>query len=275
MTITVNAWWIFLRVAAVFSCIAWLVSALALQHRRARYSIREYRWRRWLLVLAACYTLGCAFRSFLPRIDLQRICLLQSWLSRMVVGRSIATVAELCFMAQCALLLYIAGHSTGSKSTIRISQLLLPLIAIAECASWYAILSTNYFGHVFENSIWTACAVLLLISFFCLWPHGNRGQRQFLAVMMIVAVCYILFMVNINVPMYWSRWQMQLTTGHADLTLLQGLADASRRCVVSFNQQVWHEEIPWMTLYFTVVVWLSIVLPHAPMWQHATRKEAL
>src|SRR6516162_7817386 len=49
-----------------------------------------------MLLLCAGYVFGCAFRSFLPRADVQRICLFDTWLSSVVVGRSVATVAELC-----------------------------------------------------------------------------------------------------------------------------------------------------------------------------------
>src|SRR5262245_28916730 len=46
-----------------------------------------------MLVFCAAYVFGCAFRSFLPRADVQRICLVDHWLSSVVVGRSVATVA--------------------------------------------------------------------------------------------------------------------------------------------------------------------------------------
>ena len=48
-----------------------------------------------MLLLCAGYVFGCAFRSFLPRADVQRICLFDTWLSSVVVGRSVATVAEI------------------------------------------------------------------------------------------------------------------------------------------------------------------------------------
>src|ERR1700686_4570762 len=44
-----------------------------------------------MLLLCAAYVFGCAFRSFLPRADVQRICLFDTWLSSVVVGRSVAT----------------------------------------------------------------------------------------------------------------------------------------------------------------------------------------
>ena len=47
-----------------------------------------------MLLLCAAYVFGCAFRSLLPRADVQRICLFDTWLSSVAVGRSVATVAE-------------------------------------------------------------------------------------------------------------------------------------------------------------------------------------
>ena len=59
-----------------------------------------------MLLFCAAYVFGCAFRSFLPRADVQRICLFDTWLSSVMVGRTVATVAELCFAAQWAIMLH-------------------------------------------------------------------------------------------------------------------------------------------------------------------------
>src|SRR5216683_1487658 len=59
-----------------------------------------------MLLLCAAYVFGCAFRSFLPRADVQRICLFDTWLSSVVVGRSVATVAEICFSAHGGITLH-------------------------------------------------------------------------------------------------------------------------------------------------------------------------
>ncbi len=267
MKMTVQIWWIVLCIVAVLNIAAWTISTAALARRHHNlFLATQHRQKRWMVWLSAAYVAGCAFRSFLPRIDLERICLVQSELSNMMVGRSVATVAELCFIAQGALLLYQAGNNTGIKFVSMVSLLLIPIILVAECSSWYAILSKNYFGHVLENSIWTFSAMLLLASFVFLWPHSDRRQRHFLTAMMVFAICYIAFMTSVDVPMYWSRWNAGLTMGMEYLSLTQGVLDASRPCVVNFNWDIWRMEIPWMTLYFTVAVWFSISLAHVPRW---------
>ena len=97
-----------------------------------------------MLLLCAAYVFGCAFRSFLPRADVQRICLFDTWLSSVVVGRSVATVAEICFVAQWAIILHQLGTMTGADTTLNAALVIVPLIIIAECCSWYAVLTTNY-----------------------------------------------------------------------------------------------------------------------------------
>ena len=277
MTMAVQNWWVVLCTVAVLNIAAWIVSAAMLARRHDHFfSLTQHRHRRWMLWLSAAYTAGCAFRSFLPRIDLERVCLVQSELSNMMVGRSVATVAELCFIAQCALLLHQAGSRADNGFVKMVAMLLIPIIVLAECASWYAILSTNYFGHVVENSIWTFSAVLLLVSLVFLWPHSNRQQRNFLNAMIVFAIGYIVFMTSIDVPMYLSRWNAHLTEGVKYLSLTQGILDASQPCVVNFNWDVWRMEIPWMTLYFTVAVWVSISLAHVPGWINgSTRKHVV
>src|SRR6266511_3064866 len=62
-----------------------------------------------MLLFCAAYVFGCAFRSFLPRADVQRICLFDTWWSSVLVGRTVATVAEIAFVAQWAILLHQLG----------------------------------------------------------------------------------------------------------------------------------------------------------------------
>jgi hypothetical protein len=267
MTMSVEIWWISLSIVAVLNIAAWIVSAVILaRHHEHFFFSPAHRHRRWMLWLSAGYVAGCAFRSFLPRIDLERVCLVPSALSNMMVGRSVATLAELCFIAQCALLLHLAGKNNGNGFVRLVAIFLIPIIVVAEFSSWYAILSTNYFGHVLENSLWTFSAVLVLVSLIFLWPNSNRLQRKFLNALIIFTAGYIVFMTSIDVPMYMARWYAHLAEGMEYLSLQQGIADASLACIVNFNWEVWRMEIPWMTLYFTLAVWVSLLLAHVPGW---------
>ncbi|MGD8571359.1 MAG: hypothetical protein PVH98_02815 [Gammaproteobacteria bacterium] len=250
---------------------AWVYSLVVFTRRKSTIHPNIYVWRRAILWLSGVYTVGCAFRSFLPRIDLERICLVDSWLSSMIVGRSVATVAEICFIAQCAILLREAGLGTETKTAIAVSWLLVPLIVIAEGFSWYAVISTNYLGSILEESLWTIGGVLLVVSFLALWSQVRNNQRKFLAVMVVFGIGFVIFMITVDVPMYWRRWMADATAGLQYLSLKEGIIDTAKSCIVSFEWQTWREEVPWMTLYFTAAVWVSLALPHAPNFKAAKK----
>ena len=266
MSVGVLAWWTTLCAISVLNVCAWRHSAAALERRRATAEPAVHLFQQRQLLLSAVYVLGCGFRSVLPRADVQRIGLFDSWASSVMVGRSVATVAELCFMLQWALLLHTISRSAGIRSGVVISWLLVPLIAVAETSSWYAVLTTSYLGNAIEESIWALSATLLLISGLALWSRCRAACRPFLGTALVVGIAYIAFMCFVDIPMYVTRWQADEAQGRIYLSLGEGLRDVWARWSVTFDLEQWRTEIPWMTLYFSVCVWCSIALTHAPQF---------
>jgi len=274
MQINVESWWYFLCTMATVNIILWIMSVVYFHQSKAFKNKKIHKWRVIMLWLSGIYVAGCAFRSVLPLIDLERFCVVDSILSNVFLGRSIATVAELSFISLCAILLHEAGRGTNDQFAIKVSLLLVPAIVIAETFSWYAMLSTNYFGSIFEESIWATCGILLLISLIKLTPHVKNRHRRFLSAMMVFAVGFVIFMVTIDVPMYITRWLADSANNVAYLSLMQGLNNALLPCTVNLNSDIWRDEIPWMSLYFTVAVWVSIALPIAPNYKKVIKKKS-
>ena len=71
--------------------------------------------------------------------------------------------------------------------------------------------------------------------------------------------------------MYVSRWLADEANGREYLSLGQGFLDVWSRRTVTFEWADWRTEVPWMTLYFSVGVWCSIALVHAP-WIHPSSR---
>jgi hypothetical protein len=213
-----------------------------------------------MLFLCAGYVFGCAFRSLLPRADVQRICLFDTWLSSVVIGRSVATVAEVCFAAQWALVLHRLGATTGADTAVTIAWLVVPLILIAECFSWYAVLTTNYLGNAIENSIWAVAFFAIGIALGRLLPAVDGAVRVALVIGIVGIAGYIAFLAIVDVPMYLSRWRAKAAEGGRHLRLIEGLRDVSTRWVVTHDLAEWKDEIAWMSLYFTAAVWASLAL---------------
>ena len=107
-------------------------------------------------------------------------------------------------------------------------------------------------------------ASLLVAAGFIVWAHRRPAREPFLATALALGILYIIFMISVDIPMYFSRWQADEASGRAYLALGQGLCDAWSRRVVTFSWEKWRAEIPWMTLYFSVCVWWSLALVHVP-----------
>jgi hypothetical protein len=273
-------WWTLLRAVAVLNAFAWVVLALWCWRRHTDWPAAVWRSRRWQLALSAAYVLGCGWRCWLPVVDVPRMVLVDSFWSSVLVGRSVATIAELCFAAQWALLLrdlsrHGSGHA-GAAATGRAlrtaSSAVLPVIVVAECFSWYAVLSTSNFGHVIEESLWGGVAVLVVLGVAGAWRLVAPAQRALLVVVAAGGLGYAAYLFGFDVPMYWSRWIDDELHGRGALGLAQGLVDVSSRWVVSHHWPHWRTDAVWMTAYFSLGVWASLLLVAAA--HHAERTQA-
>ncbi len=210
--------------------------------------------------LSLVYVFVCAFRSFLPRADVQRICLFDTWFSNVLVGRSLATLAELCFVAQWAIVLNQLSKLTGLSKIEKISKLIIPLIFIAECFSWYAVIRMHYLGNTFEESLWAITYILIAAALIMLLPKA-KGAFQYAILFSIVGtLLYVAFMLTVDVPMYFARWQAGAESGQRLFGFSEGLNNLNSRWIVTHEIEQWKTEIPWMSLYFSVAVWTSLAL---------------
>ena len=213
-----------------------------------------------MLLLSAAYVFGCAFRSLLPRADVQRICLFDTWLSSVVVGRSVATVAEIAFVAQWAIMLHQLGTMTGAESVLIAAWVIVPLILIAECFSWYAVLTTHYLYNAIENTLWAVAFFIIGVGLCRLLPEFDGLVRVAFVVSIVGIVGYLAFLMTVDVPMYLSRWRTEVGDGSSLLSPREGLRDVCTRWVVTHDHAEWKDEIPWMSLYFSAAVWASLAL---------------
>lgn len=265
MTVSVNSWWTFLCVIAAINGVAWTISAVWLYRRRDALTQDAFSLLRLQLILSGVYVAGCAFRSVVPVYDIPRIVMFDSWAASVLVGRSVATIAELCFVAQWAVMLRAVSRSTDTTLGQTVAMLLVPLIAVAEVCSWYSVLTTSNIGHVLEESLWGLCVTAMVASLVMISPRCTGTPRQLLNVFCVVGIAYVAYMFLVDVPMYWSRWIADEALGRQYLSVAQGLMDVSSRWHVSHSWVDWQHEVLWMSSYFSVAVWISIALIHTPV----------
>lgn len=252
-------WWSFLTLVSGVNIALWFWLYHWL-HEQPAGNLSSTPGTEVMLLLSAAYVFGCAFRSFLPRADVQRICLFDTWLSSVVIGRTVATVAEICFAAQWVIVLHRLGTMTGADTTLNVAWVILPLIVIAECFSWYAVLTRNYLGNSIENSIWAVAFFIIGIGLCRLLPEFDGQGRLVLAIAVIGIAGYLAFLMTVDVPMYLRRWRTEGGDRSKFMRPLAGLYEVSTRWVVTHDLAEWKDEIPWMSLYFSVAVWASLAL---------------
>src|SRR5262245_14195671 len=213
----VAIWWGFLVAVSAVNIALWLLLYRHFQTARQRNNLVRVEL---MVILCAVYVFGCAFRSVLPRADIQRICLFDMWLSSVFVGRSVATVAELCFVAQWAITLRLFAKFTRSDTVHNISSAIVPLIVLAECCSWYAVITTDYLGNTIENSIWAVTFLLIAGALLRLLKEFHSLARVAIAFAFAGIVAYLVFLALVDVPMYFDRWQADQESGKKIFNLL-------------------------------------------------------
>jgi len=245
-------WQWFLWIAAIVNAMAWGISAWWLAPDADIEATR-----RVLFWLSAIYVAGCAFRSILPMVDVPRFCLHDTPLSRIFIGRSVATVAELAFVAQWSILMHEAG-------AVRAAIAVFAIVLVAEGFSWMAVTTRDDLYHAVENALWTVAAALATVFLASRWEHeAEVGQRVILVTIACAAV-YVAFMSFYVVPMYVRRWR----EGAVHLSLADGMRQMLARCTIERDWVHWRQDAAWLTPYFTVAVWLSITLAFVPSLQN-------
>ena len=110
-----------------------------------------------------------------PVYDIPRRGLTNSWVSSVLLGRTVATLAELAFAAQFAVYL----HASELEWVRALSLTIVPLIVIAEIFSWHAVLTLA--GRTSVTSSKTRCGEFVARwSSSASWPSPRRvaGESQ-------------------------------------------------------------------------------------------------
>lgn len=216
-----------------------------------------HRVRPWL---AAVYVLACGIRGVWPRMDELRICFYDHPISVVAVGRSLATIAELSFCAQiCLAVLTITRQYV-------VANVVLAANVVAQLCCWYSVITQDQRGHTVEESIWLTSGLIWTVSCYCARDTDKTlspAARLFRNGMLVAGPLYVLFMGVVDVPMYYNRYVHDTLEGREYPSVQEGLADILTCKSVSRLDSLWVPEMPWMTLYFTFAVWVSIWLAQA------------
>src|SRR5262249_35405762 len=160
------------------------------------------------LLLSGIYVGVCGFRALFPRVDLERVCLWDTSLPTILLGRTAATIAELCFAVQCAVFVQRLSGLAGMPLLNAAAPIFVPVVVFAELVCWYAVLSLNHIGHAIEETLWAFVMLLLAAAFGMAVPAASGVLRAMLIVGLLVYGVAAGLTIAVDVRMYVRRWRV-------------------------------------------------------------------
>lgn len=216
------------------------------------------------LTLSGVYVLVCAYRSVLPRVDLERLVVVDTRLSSIFLGRAAATVAEICFALQLGLLVHQLGVHAGMPWVQRAAWAVPVFMVVAQGFCWHSVLTLNHITQAVESLLWAAgfswmTALLGVIAL------NSSGWVHSLAIFGILcSMAFVAYVLGVDAPMYWRRYRHGRAREQAYMRLDQGAHDAWHRRVRSGSWAAWKADALWLTPYFSFGVWSSIAMVFVP-----------
>jgi len=253
----VLVWWRVLCALATLNICLWL----ALWH----FGPSGNPYSAYHLVLSGIYVLVCAYRSVFPRVDLERLVLIDTSASSIFLGRSLATVAEICFGIQLGLLVHQLGAQAGLPWVQHAAWVTTLCTVLAQCFCWHSILTLNHFTQAVEELLWAA-GLSWMAALLAVIALDTSGVVHWLAVAGIVgSVVFVGYVLVFDVPLYLKRFHGGRAIGRQYLTLAQGLRDALQRRERELRWEKWQDDALWLTPYFSFGVWVSLSLGLLPL----------
>jgi len=221
-----------------------------------------------ITIYTIIYVIICAIRAILPRLDPEKLCYYNNFLSRPLTGRILATIAEICYILLItSILKKIVNNTTKSQTQIMILNMTIYAIIIAQLFCWTGCITTNQYWNAIEESTWALVAstlVILLYKIYKFTIDKSNAKNKFInnsfPYFIFGAVIYILFMITIDIPMYIKRAKHRLKDKTKYFNFIDGIKDMNQCKITSRSYDDWKTDMMWISSYFIFAVWSSIYL---------------
>ena len=264
-------WWLFISLASIFNILDITTFFSNTDFKNNDFYLKN------ITILSMIYTYVGALRSFFPKKDVERICMVDSVFSYPFFGRTIATIAEISFSQFIVLIFKGIIIHLSKKYDINLDNfyffnyidLLVPLISIAQIFCWSGCLTTNSLWNVIEESIWTISSLIIILIAYSIYTNVDKisdldkrsSLKKFLTIFILFSIVYFVFMVKVDVPMYYNRYlEFCKKEKSNDFSFIKSIKDMCQCKQVTKDFNIWKHEMPWKTGYFVVGVYATIVM---------------
>lgn len=194
-------------------------------------------------------------------------------------------MAEMSFISQVAKGLSVIGHQVNLIDGERFRNCIIQLAAGtmvlmvfgSQCFAFAGLITESYYWYMLEELCW-GLAFLVGLPFFCglsyeIWQiRTDRcldctcscGAFVYAAGLSMFSLVYVTYILFPDMPLYFKRYQWQLSEGFEPFGFWDGLWDAAATRRRTHALDVWEFPKVWQTVYFSVGVWMSLLLALAP-----------
>ena len=142
------------------------------------------------------------------------------------------------------------------------------LISIAQIFCWIGIITQDPSYNAIEESLWTIFGFTIFVIYSVLYLNINnfnqtlkiKKLKSIIPIILISTLLYILFMTLNDVPMYIKRAKQSKDKNVQYNNLMDGIQSMKKCKKATSSFKEWKEDIPWLSLYFTLSVWGSIYI---------------
>ena len=105
---------------------------------------------------------------------------------------------------------------------------------------------------------------MLVAGFWMARPYYTDIQRRFTNWVLAFGAGYVVYMATVDVPSYVRKFLANQAEGKQYDTIAQGLIEVATQRNLTHAYADWKYEMVWMTLYFSLAVWASMIMVNGP-----------
>lgn len=107
--------------------------------------------------------------------------------------------------------------------------------------------------------MWSIMVALVAAGLVIYWRHTPEAlPPMWVPIGLIACAGTVALILLVDIPLYITRWRIGKRAGLRYLRVVEGLKDAVVRRRVAQTSDDWRNEALWMSLYFSVGVWVSL-----------------
>lgn len=234
--------------------------------------------------LAFPFVFECAYRSIFPALYVERQTFWDSPFDSILINRSFAAIGEVCWMLQVAMALSVT-NSTSKLNSIAVEVAAVSIVALSilgEINSFISTATKSQLFAVFEACCWCSIYMIGAVTgtyLFCYLKKKRetnaKSAKTFAIILSISGAILTPFMLISNIPTLLYRWKEDELHHKKYLGFFEGLYDALVTRNPTQNWAKWKGDCLWMSVYFSVAVWSSILLMYSPQVHACEERQSI